>query len=361
MLQEVKRQKQLTNSQKRGIIRIIYKKDGRVFIKNYRPISLLNIDLKILTRTLAKRLANVLEDVIHKSQTSLNGRHITKNIHILQDLIDVINNENGEAAIIFLDQEKAFDRMSHTFLFKTLKKFGIGENFIDWIKIIYTDIKGSVKINGFLTEEFDIKRGVRQGCPLSALLYVLCAEVLGITIRNEPSIKGFHFNNEEHKSSQYADDMYASVTDLISVDNLFFVLKKYEKATQSRVNSDKTEGLWVGNWKNKKEKPQGLKWNNKGVKTLGVHVGNERKEMARLDFEEQKEKIKNSLIYWKAKGLSLKARIKILNIFILSKLWYLCECADIPTDIQTDIQKMIVDFIWNGKKHHQRSYKHLIK
>ena len=199
MLDEVKRSKNLTNSQKKGIIRVIYKKNGRTFIKNYRPITLLNVDLIFLTRTLAKRLSGVLEGIIHQNQTAMNGRHISRNLHVLQDVIDVINNEDGEAALIFLDQEKAFDRMSHKFLFKTLKEFGIGENFIDWIKIIYNDTKSSVKINGFLTKEFDIKRGVRQGCPLSALLYVLCAEVLGVTIRKHPGIEGYKYNEEEHK------------------------------------------------------------------------------------------------------------------------------------------------------------------
>ena len=83
--------------------------------------------------------------------------------------------------------------------------------------------------------------------------------------------------------------------------------------------------------------------------------------MARIDFEEQKEKIKTSLIYWKAKFLSLKGRIIFLNIFILSKLLYLCECSDIPSDIQTDIRKMITTFMWNDKKHHQRCYESMIK
>ena len=113
--------------------------------------------------------------------------------------------KKDNATFIFLDK-KAFDRISHKFMLKTLKAFGFGENFIKWDKIVYTDTKSQVKVNGFLTCDFSIQRGVRQGCPLSALLYVLCAEVLGIAIRNNKNIKGYkYYGTKEHKVSQYAD------------------------------------------------------------------------------------------------------------------------------------------------------------
>ena len=149
------------------------------------------MDLKILTRALAKRMISVLPKLIHENQTCVPGRRITKNIHIVQDLIDHINNGNGKGAFIFLDQEKAFDRISHKFMIKTLKAFGFGKRFINWVKIVYNNTKSAVKINGYLTPVFLIERGVRQGCPLSALLYVLCSEVLGIVIRKNVNIVGF--------------------------------------------------------------------------------------------------------------------------------------------------------------------------
>ena len=112
------------------------------------------------------------------------------------------------AVFIFLDQEKAFDRMSHKFILKTLRKFGFGEKFISWIKMIYNDTSSAVKVNGYITPSFSIERGVRQGCPLSSMLYVLCAEVLAIEIRTNEKIVGYKYNNgkDEHKITQYADD-----------------------------------------------------------------------------------------------------------------------------------------------------------
>ena len=101
-----------------------------------------------------------------------------------------INKEEKHGALVFLDQEKAFDRVDHQFLFKTLGAFGLGKNFINWVKVLYKDIQSMVKVNGFLTDPINITRGIRQGCPLSPLLYILVAEVCGIAIRDHKKIVG---------------------------------------------------------------------------------------------------------------------------------------------------------------------------
>ena len=245
-VREILEKNELSEMQKRGAIRITHKKGNRDELKNYRPITLLNVDLKILTRTLAKRLKSILPTIIHKSQKAVPGRHITDNIHIVQDLIDLINKNEEKAALLFFDQEKAFDRMSHKFIIKTLEKFGFGENFIKWVKILCTDTKSFVKVNGFETSEFDIERGLRQGCPLSPLLYVLVAEVLGIEIRGNRKIQGYKYGDQEYKSSQYADDLMMCIINLDSLSEIFKVFAKYELATNAKLNKEKTEALWIG-------------------------------------------------------------------------------------------------------------------
>ena len=120
-IREVLERNELSEMQKRGAIRITHKKGNRDELKNYRPITLLNCDLKIVTRALSKRLKTILPSIIHNSQKAVPGRHISDNIHIVQDLIDLINKNEEKAALLFFDQEKAFDRMSHKFIIKTLK------------------------------------------------------------------------------------------------------------------------------------------------------------------------------------------------------------------------------------------------
>ena len=203
---------ELTNSQKKGLVKILYKKNGRQFIKNYRPISLLQTDLKIISKVLAKRMAKTLPKIIHENQKCVKDRKITDNIHLVQDIIDLINKKDWEAICIMIDQEKAFDRISHNFIMKTLNQYGFGQNFIKWIKILYTDITSKVKVNGYHTNDFKIERGVRQGCPLSALLYVLCLEVLSTNIRTDPGIQGVKLNdNIVHKETTYVDDMTINI------------------------------------------------------------------------------------------------------------------------------------------------------
>ena len=180
------------NTKNTSVTTILYKEKGDTNdLKNYRPISLINVDLKILTKALTNRLKKVLSSIIHFTQTAMDGRKIDNTIHMLRDLIQLANNENFESAFIFLDQEKAFDRVNHEFLYKTMKAFGIGPSFIHWVRQIYSNATTRVKVNGFLSENIPLRRGVRQGCPLSPLLYVLIIEILALQFRKNPDIVGF--------------------------------------------------------------------------------------------------------------------------------------------------------------------------
>ena len=239
-------------------------------------------------------------------------------------------------------------------MIKTLRHYGFGENFINWIKIIYKDCSSRVKVNGFTTPPFSIDRGVRQGCPLSCLLYVLCLESLCLEIKNNNKIIGIKFEGHEHKDIEYVDDMSLAITDLESIDEIFGTLGKFEKATNSKINVDKTEGLWAGTWINNVEKPKNLKWTNTEVKSLGVYVGNNRKDVEKIGFEARKEKIKDKLKFWGGKGLSLKGRIRVVNSRALSQLWNTASVQDMPLNIKAEVNTMVKNFIWEGK-YSQRS------
>ena len=90
-------------------------------------------------------------------------------------------------------------------MYKTLQAFGFQETFVKWIKLLYSGAKSIVKVNGFLSDPFQTQRGVRQGDPLSPLLYILIAEVFAISVWSDPAIKSIPVNNILHKISQYAD------------------------------------------------------------------------------------------------------------------------------------------------------------
>ena len=180
-----------------------------MLLKNWRPIFLLNTDYKICTKVLANRLKKVLSVILSEDQTcGVPGRSIYENLFLLRDTLDYIDHKQLSAALISLDQEKAFDRVNHGFLQRVLSRFNFGPSFRQWVNIVYTDIHSCVLNNGWLSAKIKLDRGVRQGCPLSPLLYCLVAETLGQAIRRDDSIRGIPIPgvNKQSKVSQYADD-----------------------------------------------------------------------------------------------------------------------------------------------------------
>lgn len=200
----------LSDSQKTGLISLIFKKGDRLSCKNWRSITLLNVDYKLCARAIAGRLLKVLHLVVAPDQTcGVPGRFIGENVALLRDVVSFASETDCPLAILSLDQEKAFDRVDWDFLYATLSKMGFGDSFIRWIKLCYTDISSSVIVNGYLTRPFKPSRGVRQGCPLSPLLYILTMEVLAVNIRLTPNIVGIRvprISNSLPVLSLYADD-----------------------------------------------------------------------------------------------------------------------------------------------------------
>lgn len=99
----------------------------------------------------------------------IKNRFIGYNIRLIQDVIDISEKNNYDACILFLDFSKAFDTIEWEFMFKSLEKFSFGVCFINWVKTLYNDFRGSVINNNWLTGSYKISRGIRQGCPLSCL------------------------------------------------------------------------------------------------------------------------------------------------------------------------------------------------
>ena len=163
-------------------------------------------------------------------------------------MIDLTHHRGTKGYIIQFDFEKAFDKVDHEFLIKTLRAFNFGERMIHFIQNIYTDIKGKVINNGYLTEDIHIGRGIRQGCPLSLPLYVMVAEVLAIQVRKKQNIKGFHIpgRTKETKNILFADDNTALLTTPISIDEMFKEFDKFEEASGCNLNKDKIKGLIIG-------------------------------------------------------------------------------------------------------------------
>ena len=135
-----------------------------------------------------------MQKIIHKQigqeQTAyIKGRYIGINARFILDIFNYCENNNKEGVLLFLDFEKAFDSVEWNFLLKTLEKFNFGNDFINWIKILYNKPIFRLKNNGWISRTCEMKRGVRQGCPISAILYLFVAEILSLKIKQNQILK----------------------------------------------------------------------------------------------------------------------------------------------------------------------------
>lgn len=183
------------------------------------------------------------------------------------------------------------------------KREDIAVDFLNWIKTLYTNISGCVVNNGYSSEFFSLQRGVRQGCPLSILLFVLAVEPLAHQIRINESIKGLENGNKITKLSMYADDTTAFIRDDSSAVSLLNLLDQFGDLSGLKINKSKTEGLWLGPLKSRlgKEELFGISWPKQYVIALGiafpyhVQVGN------RINFDGKLAKLKKVLNAWSSR------------------------------------------------------------
>ena len=148
----------LSISQERGTITLIPKgNENLTELKNWRPISLLNIDDKILSKVLARRMEKVLPKLVHYDQTGfVNGRYIGQNIRFLSDIMEYTDIKKQPNIFLLVDFEKAFDTEEWSFISKTLEVFKFGCNFKKWFSVIYNNVQSSVMDGGRMTNYFEV-------------------------------------------------------------------------------------------------------------------------------------------------------------------------------------------------------------
>ena len=341
---------ELSSSQKQAVITLIAKegKDS-LLLKNYRPISLLNVDYKILAKILAKRIKEVLNEVILGDQVGyMKERYIGEAIRIIDDMIFYTSHNNLPGFLLAIDFEKAFDSVSRDFLQKTLSSFGFGPSFQNWIKVMYTNTISCIMNDGNSTGYFALERGVRQGDPLSPYLFILCIEIIAHKIRNDNSVQGIRFGDCEVKQVLYADDMTIFVANKESIRRVESIFADFEMLSGLRVNRDKTKILGLGSCH---QAVCDFSFGKlvKIVKVLGVFFSLDENIKEKMNYKEILSKIKRLLIWWKQRDLTLMGKIQLLKVHIFSKMIYVASITPVPRWVYDSLDELVYDFIWRGK------------
>ena len=280
-----------------GLITLLYKKNARDDPTNYRPITLLNSDYKIMMRVLAKRMNQAVTEFVSDPQTGfVPDSFLPENTMLLKLIQDWADDEDEELYFLFLDMEKAFDRCSWEFMLEALSAVGFNDNFINYVKLAYSDnTNRRIIANGYVGPVFKLRSGVAQGCPLSALLFLLITEPLTRLIHPDrrdirqspllPRQNGIHgalIGRYRYRISQFADDSTLILRPR-DEQEAQTCLNIWQRATAMRENKSKREGLllgWLNN--NRQSAPLGVmpddKWqpDGKPIRALGVPMGNKR-------------------------------------------------------------------------------------
>ena len=345
----------MSTSQRQAIIKLIEKKDkDKLKVKNWRPISLLNVDLKIVSKALAKRIKEVLPSIISSEQTAyVKNRFIGEGGRLISDILEVSDTLNLNGYMVTIDFEKAFDSLNHKFLVQVLKKVGFPDYFIEWIKIFLNNQESCVVNNGTTTQYFKLQRGARQGDPISAYLFIISLEVLFEMIKNDARIKPLDILNETFLYSAYADDATFFFNDLDSVKCLVNVLKDFYKFSDLKPNYEKCEIAGIGASKGALGALWGMKsvdLSKECVKILGIYFSYDKILMNDKNFIGTVEKIEKLLNIWRQRQLTLEGKIVIFKTLAISKIVHVAYLSIVPKSIIEKLEKIQNEFIWNGKK-----------
>ena len=247
-----------------------------------------------------------------------------------------------------IDFEKAFDSLNWNFLLKSLEFFGFGNSFLGWIKTFYKNISSCVINNGFSTPSFNLKRGVRQGDPLSPSLFIIVLELLALSIRNNDQIKGIVVDGFEIKLVIFADDLTSFVRDKLSHSILFDTIDLFSTYSGLKVNRDKTEILLLGNME-VNSSDLGVNEISKVIKILGVYFTFNHSLFYKLNFESIEKSLRGLLKGWSWRGLTLLGKIQVIKSFAIPKILYRVVLISNKKEFIKKVNTLLYSFVWKGK------------
>lgn len=232
-----------------GLITILFKSGDRTNPADYRPITLLSTDYRLYALILARRLGPSLPHIIDPEQTAfVPGRLVGDNVMALQLLPYLLRRQGRWALAVCCDFRKAFDTCDRSFLFAAMRAVGVGEGFIALVRPLLCDTSASAIVSGYISAAAPFEAGVRQGCPLSPLLYLFIAQALTAFLRSrgigiEGLLPGHPITTT---TGTYADDAQVLLGSPAQITPFLAAMDTFGDATGQRLNHTKSKLLPIG-------------------------------------------------------------------------------------------------------------------
>lgn len=326
-----------------GVIKLLPKKNDLTLLKNWRPISLLNVDFKIITSLIANRLGTVLNKYIGSHQTcSVKNRYIFENLITIETILENYqfkreDRESMKGGIIMgLDMEKAFDRVEYKYIFGLLDKLELGHTISKYIRVVYTNINQKVETPTGYTNNIKLQRGIRQGCALSMALFTISIEPLLQLIISK--MRGIQYKRGKFiKTLAYADDTVVMLNSHKEKELLDQIISLYQRASGAKINMEKTQELTLNN---NKQDP---------IDILGIKFTLNNNDRTNINWEKIIDKIRNKLAPFTFRNMTLLGKATIINSIIISNIIHIARIIPPYKKHTKQINSIIANFIGSEK------------
>jgi hypothetical protein len=347
-----------------GVITLIPKKEDAVQIQQYRPICLLNVSFKIFTKVGTNRITGIAHKVIKPTQSAfMPGRHILEGVVVLHETIHELHRKKMDGVLFKIDFEKAYDKVNWPFLQQTMRMKGFSP---DWCKLIANFVQGGsvgVKVNDDIGHYFQTRKGLRQGDPLSPILFNIVADMLAILIaraKEDGQVGGLvpHLVEGGVSILQYADDTILFMEhDLQKAVNMKLILCIFEQLSGLKINFHKSEIFCFGKAKDEENQYKqifGCEAGSLPFRYLGIPI--HYRKLLNKEWNPVETRFERKLGCWQGKLLSYGDRLVLINSVLTSLPMFMLSFLEIPKGVKKRLDFYRSRFFWQNEEH-KRKYR----
>uniref|UniRef100_A0A8C5MKZ0 Reverse transcriptase domain-containing protein n=1 Tax=Leptobrachium leishanense TaxID=445787 RepID=A0A8C5MKZ0_9ANUR len=309
-----------------------------------------------MAKMLARRLNPILPSMIHPDQVGFVPlRGARDNTLRAINLLHISRVNSTPMLFLSVDAEKAFDRVDWSFLITVLARLGLGPRWLAWVSALYSNPTALLRVNGTLSSPISVRNGMRQGCPLSPLLFIITLEPFLQRLRDNECIRGYNTPLHEYKVSAFADDVLLTIIDpLQSLPAFLLEVRLYAAVSNFNINATKCEALGV-------DIPDATRcqiislfpfsWQSEAITYLGLRLPSDLNLLYTLNYEPLLHRVRSDLQAWDRPHFSWFGRINIIKMSVLPKFLYIFQTLPIhvaPSFFNT-LRSLFGKFIWADK------------